>query len=83
MGFLGFALVYAMRVNLSITIVAMVNKTQPLPDNGTDHHECPSLEPSGNGTGNHTIIPVSYHRCILNDYTSFDTSNSFPIIISE
>lgn len=29
MGFLGLALVYAMRVNLSVAIVAMVNNTQP------------------------------------------------------
>jgi ACS family sodium-dependent inorganic phosphate cotransporter-like MFS transporter 5 len=27
MGFLGFAIVYAMRVNLSVVIVAMVNNT--------------------------------------------------------
>lgn len=29
MGFLGFANVYAMRVNLSVAIVAMVNTTTP------------------------------------------------------
>lgn len=33
MGFLGFANVYAMRVNLSVAIVAMVNSTAPLVTN--------------------------------------------------
>ncbi|KAJ1520118.1 hypothetical protein ONE63_004338 [Megalurothrips usitatus] len=35
MGFLGLALVYAMRVNLSVVIVAMVNSTVPEDNNNT------------------------------------------------
>lgn len=35
MGFLGFANVYAMRVNLSVAIVAMINSTTPTPSNET------------------------------------------------
>ncbi|CAG9812418.1 unnamed protein product [Phaedon cochleariae] len=40
LGFLGFANVYAMRVNLSVAIVAMINSTQPAPSNNSFDH-CP------------------------------------------
>lgn len=47
MGFLGFASVYAMRVNLSVAIVAMVNATSPTPSNSTsDVDVCPASPPS-------------------------------------
>ena len=52
MAFLGFANVYAMRVNLSVAIVAMVNHTAvdpPAPSNASD--VCP-LPPNPK---NHTI----------------------------
>ncbi|XP_017774631.1 PREDICTED: putative inorganic phosphate cotransporter isoform X1 [Nicrophorus vespilloides] len=39
LGFLGFANVYAMRVNLSVAIVAMVNYVEPAINNTYDH--CP------------------------------------------
>ena len=54
LGFLGFTNVYAMRVNLSLAIVAMVNHTAvdpPVPINATD--VCP-LPPH---PGNHTEPP--------------------------
>lgn len=52
MGFLGFALVYAMRVNLSIAIVSMVNQTQTDDDNGTTNNTdiCPRDPDPVNGT---------------------------------
>lgn len=52
MGFLGFASVYAMRVNLSVAIVAMVNTTKPIPTNNTDVDVCPASPPSN------TSIPM-------------------------
>lgn len=44
--FLGFAVVYGLRVNLSVAMVAMVNNTEPAPaPNTTVKHACPL--PSG------------------------------------
>ncbi|XP_041979313.1 sialin [Aricia agestis] len=51
MGFLGFANVYAMRVNLSVAIVAMINSTT-VPSNDSSLDVCPTSEPS-----NSTIPP--------------------------
>ncbi|XP_014300025.2 sialin-like [Microplitis demolitor] len=51
LGFLGFALVYAMRVNLSVAIVSMVNQTA-YPDNNDSNDTtdvCPKITPV-NGT---------------------------------
>lgn len=52
MGFLGFANVYAMRVNLSVAIVAMVNSTgnNPLPSNATPLDVCPVSPPDNSST---------------------------------
>lgn len=55
MGFLGFANVYAMRVNLSVAIVAMINSTAPAPSNESAVDVCPAGTPD-----NSTIIPVSF-----------------------
>ncbi|XP_026761732.1 putative inorganic phosphate cotransporter [Galleria mellonella] len=47
MGFLGFANVYAMRVNLSVAIVAMINSTTSS-SNDTGVDVCPVSEPTNN-----------------------------------
>lgn len=50
LGFLGFALVYAMRVNLSVAIVSMVNQTAfPSNDDDEINSTCPKINPI-NGT---------------------------------
>lgn len=49
MGFLGFANVYAMRVNLSVAVVAMVNHTAIPEVNGTVLDVCPMV-PDSNST---------------------------------
>ncbi|XP_046427804.1 sialin isoform X1 [Neodiprion fabricii] len=50
LGFMGFALVYAMRVNLSIAIVSMVNKTESNKNDSANSTDiCPSVDPV-NGT---------------------------------
>lgn len=60
LGFLGFANVYAMRVNLSVAIVAMVNSTiQPQTNNSFDH--CPVI----NAT-NSSSTDVRNHKILLN-----------------
>ncbi|XP_046874861.1 sialin isoform X2 [Hypomesus transpacificus] len=42
MMFFGFSVVYGLRVNLSVAMVAMVNETRSQPTlNGTARHECP------------------------------------------
>lgn len=50
-GFFGFAIVYAMRVNLSISVVSMVNHTAIVPEtNQTFTNVCPLPSPVSNST---------------------------------
>ncbi|XP_026867484.1 sialin isoform X1 [Electrophorus electricus] len=52
MMFLGFAVVYGLRVNLSVAMVAMVNATNGQPtSNGSEEKECPA--PSGPSNTSH------------------------------
>ena len=49
MGFLGFFLVYAMRINISVALVDMVEKQ---PENDTMNYNCPVDD--DNGTSYHS-----------------------------
>ncbi|KAH1015828.1 putative inorganic phosphate cotransporter isoform X2 [Dendroctonus ponderosae] len=49
LGFLGFANVYAMRVNLSVAILAMINQTAPIIQNNT-FDQCPAGNVSNSTT---------------------------------
>lgn len=65
MGFLGFANVYAMRVNLSVAVVAMVNHTALPADNGTVLDVCP-MGPDSNSTVPMVDQPLNFIRNINN-----------------
>ena len=80
LGFLGFLNVYAMRVNLSVAIVAMVNSTS---NSGTANNTnitdgtCPAPITPGNSTSDQTgefpITSSRGHKCIFILY-HFDTN---------
>lgn len=64
MGFLGFAIVYAMRVNLSVAIVAMVNTTKHIVSNDSTLDVCPASTPSN--TSEPTVSFLDYY--LVNHY---------------
>lgn len=59
LGFLGFANVYAMRVNLSVSIVAMVNNSAIIVKNYTVNDSCP-IPPHYSNETNHVVIILWY-----------------------
>ena len=72
LGFLGFVNVYAMRVNLSVAIVVMVNNTNNESNNGTilNNGTCPvpihpnSTEPDSNQVIAYLIIFLTPVLCL-------------------
>lgn len=66
MGFLGFANVYAMRVNLSVAVVAMVNHTAFPIDNSTVLNVCPMPAIDNSTVPN---VSVAHHRKFDYDLT--------------
>lgn len=63
MMFFGFAVVYGLRVNLSVAMVAMVNETgtQPL-FNGSESKECPAPSPTTNSSNENSDQPDGVRR---------------------
>ncbi|XP_030567768.1 putative inorganic phosphate cotransporter [Drosophila novamexicana] len=80
MGFLGFAVVYAMRVNLSVAIVAMVNQTA-IPHSNSSvlaNDTCPT--PASNGTSMGTFwrrLPPSEGEFVWDEATQGLVLGSF------
>lgn len=65
MGFLGFAIVYAMRVNLSVAIVAMVNSTKPVVSNDSTLDVCPVSTPSNTSEPTVSLFLVILSEALL------------------
>lgn len=69
--FLGFAVVYGLRVNLSVAMVAMVNGTSAKPNvNGSETKECPASSGTLNSSNQSTdepdgvrVFQFSQHMC--------------------
>ncbi|KAH8319216.1 hypothetical protein KR074_002401 [Drosophila pseudoananassae] len=77
MGFLGFGVVYAMRVNLSVAIVAMVNQTAIPHSNSSviDADTCP-LPPAPGGNGS-APIPIREGEFVWDEATQGLVLGSF------
>ncbi|KAI5091729.1 sialin isoform X1, partial [Silurus meridionalis] len=70
MMFFGFAVVYGLRVNLSVAMVAMVNTTDILPSfNASELNECPAPSPTSNSSSENTDQPNGVPRYPWNPQT--------------
>ena len=73
LAYLGFINIYALRISLSVALVAMVNSTKSQSENSSAADECPEHASNANSTRTLHIHKVGFLKHIYIDYCNFIT----------